>query len=236
MLTAQPVAARRDRHRHRCGAAARTLARARAATPEEALHLQNRSLEFGLAITVPAAVALALLPEPIIALVFERGAFTRETTLVTSSVLAAFAIGLPAFVLTKIFTPAFYAREDMRTPLWASSISVVVNIAGSLFLFPRLGVMGLAIATSLAGWLSALYLGQQLVMRDLFRPADVTLRRIWLIVAGAALMGVLLWWAEASFPHLLLDGFAAGPPAFGSDNRFRQCRGLFRVCLSHRSP
>jgi putative peptidoglycan lipid II flippase len=177
----------------------------RAGNTEEALHLQNRSLEFGMAITVPAAVGLAMLPEPIIALVFERGAFTRETTLVTSEVLAAFSIGLPAFVLMKIFTPVFYAREDMRTPLWASSISVVINIAGSLFLFPRLGVMGLAIATSLAGWLSALYLGQQLVVRDLFRPAAVTLRRIGLIVAGAALMGVLLWWAEASFPHLLLD-------------------------------
>ena len=119
--------------------------------------------------------------------------------------LAAFAIGLPAFVLTKIFTPVFYARQDMRTPLWASALSVVVNISGSLLLFPRLGVMGLAIATSLAGWLSALYLGQQLVARDLFRPAAVTIRRIVLIVTGAALMGVLLWWAEASFPHLLLD-------------------------------
>jgi hypothetical protein len=120
MPTALPVASRRDRHRHRSGAVARTGARARRRRHREAQHLQNRSLEFGLAITIPAAVGLALLPEPIIALVFERGAFTRETTLLTSTVLAAFALGLPAFVLTKIFTPAFYAREDMRTPLWAS--------------------------------------------------------------------------------------------------------------------
>ena len=171
----------------------------------EAQHLQNRSLEFGLAITVPAAFGLALLPEPIIALVFERGAFTRETTLVTASVLAAFSIGLPAFVLTKIFTPVFYAREDMRTPMWASSLSVVINIVGSLLLFPRLGVMGLAVATSLAGWISALYLGQRLVARNLFRPAAVTIRRVLLIVVCAALMGALLWWTKATFPHLLLD-------------------------------
>ena len=177
----------------------------KAGDAKETQYLQNRSLEFGLAITVPAAIGLALLPSPIIALVFERGAFTRETTLVTSSVLAAFAVGLPAFVLAKIFTPVFYAREDMRTPLRASALSVVINIAGSLILFPRIGVTGLAIATSLAGWVSALYLGQQLVARDLFRPAAVTLRRIALIVAGAGLMGVLLWWAGATFPHLLLD-------------------------------
>ncbi|AKI02607.1 murein biosynthesis integral membrane protein MurJ [Hoeflea sp. IMCC20628] len=172
---------------------------------KEAKYLQNRSLEFGLAITVPAAVGLALLPEPIIALVFERGAFTRETTLVTASVLAAFSIGLPAFVLSKIFTPVFYAREDMRTPLKASVVSVVINIVGSLVLFPRLGVMGLAIATSLAGWISVFYLGQQLFSRDLFRPAAVTIRRIGLIVIGAALMGGLLWWTKATFPHWLLD-------------------------------
>ncbi|MDP2732330.1 MAG: murein biosynthesis integral membrane protein MurJ, partial [Hoeflea sp.] len=60
---------------------------------KEAQYLQNRSLEFGLAITIPAAAGLALLPAPIIALVFERGAFTRETTLVTASVLAAFSVG-----------------------------------------------------------------------------------------------------------------------------------------------
>lgn len=172
---------------------------------KEAQHLQNRSLEFGLAITVPAAFGLALLPEPIIALIFERGAFGRETTLVTANVLAAFAVGLPAFVLAKVFTPAFYAREDMRTPLWASAISVVINIAGSLILFPRLGVVGIAIATSLAGWVSALFLGLRLVTLDLFRPAAATIRRIALIVLGAALMGGLLWWAEAAFPHLLLD-------------------------------
>jgi len=177
----------------------------RAGDMKEAQHLQSRSLEFGMAITVPAAFGLALLPEPIIALVFERGAFTRETTLVTSSVLAAFAVGLPAFVLTKIFTPEFYAREDMRTPLWASAISVVINIGGSLILFPQIGVTGLAIATSLAGWVSALYLAQRLAARRLFSPSGVTIRRLLLIVAGAALMGALLWWAKASFPQLLLD-------------------------------
>jgi len=182
------------------------LARAlQAGDMKEAQYLQNRSLEFGLAITIPAAVGLAVMPAPIIALVFERGAFTRETTLITSSVLAAFAIGLPAFVLTKIFTPVFYAREDMRTPLWASALSVVINIVGSLILFPRIGVMGLAVATSLAGWISALFLGQRLYSRDLFRPAAASLRRIGLIVISAVLMGGLLWWAEATFRYWLLD-------------------------------
>ncbi|WP_394691147.1 murein biosynthesis integral membrane protein MurJ [Hoeflea sp.] len=178
----------------------------RAGDAREAQHLQNRSLEFGLAITVPAAVGLALFPQPIIALVFERGAFTRETTLLTSTVLAAFALGLPAFVLTKIFTPAFYAREDMRTPLWASIISVVLNIAGSLILFPRLGVTGIALATSFAGWVAVFFLGQRLVSGGLFRPSGQTVKRMGLVFVAAALMGALLWWVEASFAEFLLEG------------------------------
>lgn len=181
----------------------------RAGNLQEAQHVQNRSLEFGMAITVPAAVGLAVLPEPIIALVFERGAFTRETTLITASVLAAFAIGLPAFVLTKIFTPAFYAREDMRTPLHASAISVVLNIGGSLLLFPHIGVTGIALATSLSGWVAALYLGERLWSGDLFRPQLALIRRLVLIAAGAALMGALLWGIEARYPAVLLDAALA---------------------------
>ncbi|WP_420406628.1 murein biosynthesis integral membrane protein MurJ [Hoeflea sp.] len=181
----------------------------RAGDMQDAQHLQNRSLEFGLAITVPAAVGLAMIPEPIIALVFERGAFTRETTIVTASVLAAFALGLPAFVLTKIFTPAFYAREDMRTPLWGSLISVVINIAGSLLLFPRIGVSGIALATSLAGWISVLFLGQRLVSGGLFRLTPGTLKRIGLILIASALMGTMLWWVEAAFSDVLLDASLA---------------------------
>ena len=68
--------------------------------------------------TLPAAIGFALIPEALVALVFERGAFTRETTLVTAQVLQAFAVGLPAFTLISIFRPGFYAREDMKTPMW----------------------------------------------------------------------------------------------------------------------
>ena len=123
----------------------------------EVVHLQNRSLEFGLAMTVPAAVALVVIPAPIVALLFERGAFTRETTLVTSAVLAAFACGLPAFVLNKIFTPAYYARENMRTPMVFTIINAAVNVTGSLILFSMIGVVGIAISTAAAGWVNAIF-------------------------------------------------------------------------------
>lgn len=160
-----------------------------------ALTLQNRSLEFGLGLTVPAAVALALTPVPFIAVVYERGAFLPETTQAAAAALAAFAIGLPSFVLIKVLQPAYFAREDMRTPMWFSLVSLVVNAGGSLALFPVLGHVGIAAATSLAGWANALLLGWTLWRRNQFRPSPETIRRVLLIIVSAAAMGLVLFGA-----------------------------------------
>ena len=79
---------------------------------------QNRSLEFAMLLTLPAAVALAsIAAEPIIRVLFERGAFTATDTAATACGARRFAIGLPSFVLIKVFQPAFFAREDTRTPM-----------------------------------------------------------------------------------------------------------------------
>ncbi|WP_425419949.1 murein biosynthesis integral membrane protein MurJ [Oricola indica] len=157
-----------------------------------ALTLQNRSLEFGLALTVPAAVALALTPVPFIAVIYERGAFAPETTQAAASALAAFAIGLPSFVLIKVLQPAYFAREDMKTPMWFSLVSLVINAGGSIALFPSLGHVGIAAATSLAGWANAGLLGWALWRRDHFRPAPETLRRIGLVLVCTAAMSMVL--------------------------------------------
>jgi putative peptidoglycan lipid II flippase len=138
--------------------------------------------------------------------VFERGAFTRETTLLTSAVLAAFALGLPAFVLTKIFTPAFYAREDMRTPLWFSIISADLNIAGSLVLFPRLGVTALRRPPVSRAGFRCFSLASYWFRAACSARRRQTIKRTVLIFVAAALMGGLLWWVEASFTQDLLRG------------------------------
>ncbi|WP_421854895.1 murein biosynthesis integral membrane protein MurJ [Oricola sp.] len=180
------------------------LARALGAGEQKtALTLQNRSLEFGLALTVPAAVALALAPTPFVAVIYERGAFTAETTAAASMALAAFAVGLPSFVLVKILQPGFFAREDMRTPMWFSLVSLVVNAAGSLLLFPVYGHVGIAAATSIAGWANALLLAATLWHRDHFRPSAETLRRTAMMILCSVAMGAALYagwaWSSALF-------------------------------------
>ncbi len=174
--------------------------------PQEALKLQNRSLEFGLGLMIPAAVGLYLLPEALIALVYERGAFGRDLTIVTAQVLAAFAIGLPAVVLTKIFQPSFYARKDMRTPMWYSGINALVNIALALYLFPKFGVVGLGYAFSIASWVNALALGGHLYLKNQFRMEPVTARNIFLILIAGAAMGGAILLAKAYLGAVLLDG------------------------------
>ena len=165
----------------------------RAGDVTEAKSLQNRSIEFGLALTVPAAVALVMIPGAIVAVLFERGAFSAETTVLTAAALAAFAWGLPSFVLIKVFQPAYFAREDMRTPMWFSLASLIINAGLSIALFPKYGHVGIAIATSVAGWATALLLGGTLWWRKDFRPSPTTLRRCLMVVVSSAVMGIALY-------------------------------------------
>ena len=131
-------------------------------------HTQNRALEFAMALTLPAAVALVVMAHPIIALLFQRGSFAAADTAATAAALAAFAAGLPAFVLVKVFSPGFFAREDTRTPMWFAGVAVAVNVAVSLALFPFLAHVGIAIATSLAGWVNTVLLAVTLHRRGQF--------------------------------------------------------------------
>ncbi len=183
------------------------LARAlKAGDERDAQHLQNRSLEFAFGLTLPAAVGLMLMPGPIVALLYERGAFTAQTTALTAAALAAFASGLPAYVLIKVFSPAFFAREDMKTPMWFSMVAVIINIVGSLALFPAFGHVGIAAATSVSAWINFALLAGTLWRRDHFRPSPTSLRRVVLIVLASAVMGAVLLGLQA-----LLGGALQGP-------------------------
>ncbi|MFW6077041.1 MAG: murein biosynthesis integral membrane protein MurJ [Hyphomicrobiales bacterium] len=160
---------------------------------------QNRALEFALFLTAPASVALMVIPYPIVQVLFERGAFEPADTTATALALAAFAAGLPAFVLQKIFQPGFFAREDTRTPMNYALASVALNIAGALALFPLIGHIGIALATSAAAWLNAGLLWTTLRRRGHFAP-DPTLRRnlprivLSSLVMGGVVLALALWW------------------------------------------
>jgi putative peptidoglycan lipid II flippase len=159
----------------------------------DADHLMNRSIEFGLGLTLPAAVALTVMPEPIVGLLYQRGAFTPETTHLAAQALAAFAIGLPAYVLIKVFSPGFFAREDMKAPFWFSVIAVAINVVASLALFGTYGHVAIALATSISAWVNFILLAVVLSMRGYFHPSPATVRRSALIIAASFAMGIIIY-------------------------------------------
>ncbi len=184
----------------------------RAGKTASAMANQNRAIEYGLLFSLPAALALWQLAEPIIRILFEHGRFTAQDTLRTSSALAAFAVGLPAFVVVKALTPGFFAREDTRTPLYIAMVAIATNVALNMaFLYgTTLAQFGIALASSLSGWLNAALLAVVLRRRDHWSPDG----RLWsrgLRMAAATLgMGAALWAALIWLTPLLARGNLAG--------------------------
>jgi putative peptidoglycan lipid II flippase len=176
----------------------------------------NRSLEFGALLILPASVGLIAAGEPIVRVLYERGAFTPEATRNTALALMAISIGLPAFVLNKTLQPGFFAREDTVTPFKYSVITVIADIAICLGFFFWLrpwgiGFVGIALGTGLAAWINATLLYLTLRKRG-FLVLDERLKRNLprLAVANAAMAGVLIggqhllapWLAGSQFERI----------------------------------
>lgn len=173
-----------------------------------AMASQNRALEFALLLTLPAALALALMAGPIVSVLFERGAFGPAESRATAAALTAFAFGLPAFVLIKALTPGFFARHDTGTPVRIAAVALVANVVLSLILMWPLKHVGIALASSLSSWLNAGLLAWVLYRRG-FLVLDPRLRKRLprLVFSCAGLGGLLVLGLRG------LDGYLAGPLA-----------------------
>jgi putative peptidoglycan lipid II flippase len=175
----------------------------RAGHLREAAYTQNRALEFALFLSLPAAAALAVIPEAIVRVLYERGAFDPETTEIVAGALRWFALGLPAFVLIKVFSPGFFAREDTRTPMYIAAISMALNVGFSLALFPRMGEAGIALATTISGWANAVLLFAVLLKRGEWPIDGVTVRRGGLTLAVSLGMAVALALAAGALADIM---------------------------------
>jgi putative peptidoglycan lipid II flippase len=169
----------------------------------EAKQSQDSALLVSMLLSLPAATALGVLAVPIISVLFERGAFDAVATLATADALIAFAWGLPAFVLIKVFQPGFFAREDTMTPTVLAAISVGVNIAISLALFPTLQHVGIAIATTISAWVNTVMLAIILWRRGHFHLDPRQIRRHATILAAAILMALVVWGLALALTPLL---------------------------------
>ncbi len=154
----------------------------------------NRGTEFALALTVPAAVALVVIALPLISVLFQRGAFGADDAANTAMALAAYGLGLPAFVMHKVLQPLYYAREDTRRPFYFAVVSMVVNVALAIGLMPLIGFVAAALATTMSAWVMVwqLWRGSR-AMGDAARFDDRMCSRLPRIVLASLAMGAVLW-------------------------------------------
>ena len=152
----------------------------------------NRAIEVAMLLALPAAAALIAMPEAVARVLFERGAFSAADTEATAAAIAAFAAGLPAFVLVRILQPGFFAREDMRTPFRITVVVVVLNTGLSLALYRVIGHVGIAAATSAAAWANTALLWAALRRRDHCRADKRLLSRLPRAAGAALIMAAAL--------------------------------------------
>ncbi len=171
---------------------------------EAAFHSQNRAIGFSLFMSIPAAIALVALAEPIIRVMFERGAFGAAETAATTPALAAFAMGLPAFILIKILAPCFYANQDTKTPFKIATFCIVVNLAFNLLLMGSFRHVGMAMATSISGWVNVALMFSALKKRDWIRIDPALKCDIGKMLIASALMVVALTIGESALSPWLV--------------------------------
>jgi putative peptidoglycan lipid II flippase len=168
----------------------------------------NRALEFSLLLTVPGAAALVVIAGPVTATLFERGAFGAAETAATAAALAAYATGLPAYVLVKVLAPGFFARHDTATPVKIAVVAVIVNVVLNLILMWPLAHVGIALATSIAAWLNAALLAIVLRRRGQLAFDARLLRAAPRQGLAAAGMAAALWAGEMALGPMLAAGSA----------------------------
>ena len=161
---------------------------------QEAQRLQGNAFEIATLLTLPAAAALAICAPAFVTAFFVGGRFTDADGAIMAQIVAALVAGLPAYVIVKILNPGFFAREDMRTPVWTALAALIVNIAINLYVVERYGIVGLAGATAASASLNCILLYTVLHRRGWFHFTAKLAGRIARQLIAAAAMSALLWW------------------------------------------
>lgn len=172
--------------------------------PDEAAKVQSQAVELSMLLCLPAFLALAVVAQPLVAALFQGGKFTATDALITGNTLAIIVAGLPAYVLVKVITPGFYARQDTATPVKTAAIVLIANVVLNFALIPPFGIYGLAAAIAICSWLNCLMLYVILRRRGHFRIESWLWSRIARQLLAGGVMVAALWGVR----ELLADFFA----------------------------
>lgn len=176
---------------------------------EAAIDSQNRSIETSMLLALPAAFALFLISVPIIHVLFQRGAFTPDAVIATAKALEVYAIGIPAFVLSKVFTTTFFAHQDTKTPLKIGLITILLNFGMNIVLMQFLFHVGLALSTSISSWIQVILCYLILRKRGWYQIDLLAKKRIPKYFLCTILMSVFLYFVAPYCEPLLYGGFGS---------------------------
>jgi putative peptidoglycan lipid II flippase len=179
------------------------------ANPAEYSRLLDWGLRVTLLLAAPAAVALAVLALPLIAMLFQYGRFGAEDAWMTRQALVAYSVGLVGMILVKILAPGFYARQNVVTPVKIGIITLVVTQLMNLAFIGPLAHAGLALAIGLGACLNALLLYRNLRKQQIYVPQPGWPVFILKVLASVAFMAIVLftsmgeasWWLAAPWQH-----------------------------------
>ena len=177
-------------------------------------------MSLGLMLGLPAGVALYVLADPLIGTIFFHGALGAYDVVMSSLALQAFAVGVLPMLLVKILAPAYFAREDTRTPFRIGVVAVAVNIVVNLSVFSWFGHVGLALATSISACVNAYLLLRGLMKSGSYQPGHRCITTLLQAGAAAGVMAATLiafvpdlqWWLEVDLWTRIfaLTGVVAG--------------------------
>ncbi len=169
-------------------------------------------LDWGLRLTfllaLPSAVGLATLAEPMIAALFHYGAFSAESIPAAAKPLMAYSAGLLGIILVKTLAPAFYARQDIKTPVRiAIGVLVATQLMNMIFV-PQMAVAGLALSIGLGACINAAFLFVLLRKRGIFVPQPGWLKFFLKLLLAVAVMGAVAYYGSAQFDWAALQRHA----------------------------
>ncbi|MES2126015.1 MAG: murein biosynthesis integral membrane protein MurJ [Pseudomonadota bacterium] len=170
--------------------------------------LLNWGLRLTFLLALPAAVGLATLALPLIATLFNYGAFSDKAAATASMPLVAYSAGLIGIILVKTLAPAFYARQDIRTPVNIAMGVLVATQLMNLVFVPWIGVAGLALSIGMGACLNAALLYVGLRRRGIFTPQAGWLLFFAKLAIALAAMGALGWYGAAQFHWTAMQGHA----------------------------
>jgi putative peptidoglycan lipid II flippase len=170
---------------------------------EDILEIQNYAITLVMFLTIPATFGMLFLSKDIICVLFERGEFLPISTIKTREVLLLLSVGLPAFILTKLFQTSFYAKLNTKTPVVIAVICILTNLAISISLMHSMQYLGVAIANVVSGWVNfiLLLIFAVIMLNFRFRRSVILETAKFLLASAFMLVGLWLFKQHVGFAN-----------------------------------